>query len=329
MFRSRRALLESALGAGLVALALALAGGLYHMLKTPARPATGGPETRPARHASAAAARKPITPSRLSVVWRGRDPAREPVVASKTISAATRAQRRPPAPRIRFKVRGIIYEPGGDSVAFIESGKSISLQRRGDVIEGWRVLAVDMSAVTFTRNGRAIRLKLQELPFARRTAASQPEGPAEDRTLPAGVASGADRFGRKRVVAVMPASRSRGPARVIPDSGSADATVAIPRDLVASVRKDPIAAVRRDGVKFSINVRDGKMAGVTIGQVPRGSLAARYGFTRGDKILAVNGQPLDSPSRLFDLYNRHRNSNSVTVTLERSGRRKDVMFYAR
>ena len=61
--------------------------------------------------------------------------------------------------------------------------------------------------------------------------------------------------------------------------------------------------------------------------VAGGSLAATYGLATGDRIVAVNNQPITSLEQAWGLYNQFRDTNAVNVTIIRNGQKKVVTYY--
>jgi S1-C subfamily serine protease len=77
------------------------------------------------------------------------------------------------------------------------------------------------------------------------------------------------------------------------------------------------------------------LEGIPVGEVQRGTPAEqaglegprrnRYGrVVLGDVIVAVDGEPLDSRGELLDLFEAKGVGETVTLTLERDGDRRDV-----
>jgi general secretion pathway protein C len=50
----------------------------------------------------------------------------------------------------------------------------------------------------------------------------------------------------------------------------------------------------------------------------------KLGLKPGDLVTAINGQPLDDPQHSQEVFNTIQSSNSVTVTIERSGQKQDI-----
>ena len=93
-------------------------------------------------------------------------------------------------------------------------------------------------------------------------------------------------------------------------------------------RENPGAAMQ--GLQIEPYTSNGKMQGLTVANVEAGSIAAAY-LSPGDRILAVNGNPINSMSSAVSIYQQLRASgvSSVTVTMERGGQRQNVVYSIR
>ena len=324
MLAKLRARLDRLATGGLILLACALCASVYFALT----PATGKTSTEPpalAPKQTFDTDASPLTEERLSAVWKHRDPV-EGAPPSRVVSVTAK-----PA---LFTVRGIIYSSTGESVAFIEDKGNLVLCAVGHQLDGWEISAIEATAVTVIKDGEEHRLFYSPASYANRPLKAMiPFGKSETQAV-ASRAVGArhrqvsDRTrqnrdeGTRRVASVAAA-----PLRRAPRDHNADATQALPRSIAEKARRDPEALA--DGVKMSPALAsDGKkMIGVSIDHVANGSIAARYGLATGDRVVAVNGQTIDSPTRAYQLYQRYRNSDEVSVTIERGGKRKTVLYY--
>jgi type II secretion system protein C len=263
----------------------------------------------------------PLSESDLKVLWEGFDPKR---------SVSALLPLTPQGPAVPFTIQGIIYSADGDSVAFVKAGSKVQLCRAGDVIDGWTVKAIEPGRVLFDKDGRELALVVG------------------GRTYPAGgapsmvaLASPAVRPGRNTPPPADPSLRRRysppaprpvGTQGTMPlptaeERAAVDGAVGLPSDLADMARNNPSTVM--NGVTLEPHMVDKQMRGITIAQVAKDSFAARYGLAPGDRVLAVNGEPLDSAGRVYQLYNRYRHDNSVRVTIERAGQVKDVLYYVR
>jgi len=309
-------------------LVLALCAGLYSLLvPQPAlvpRPADAG---RPAPAGGSPDAVE-LTPAALKVVWEGLDPVRPAPRPRAATPKPSQAPRPKPAP-VDLELRGIIYSDAGDSVAFIERGKQVRALRVGLLLDDWRVQRINPASVVLMRKGRRLVLTLKTAygQYAVPVESYRPEkpvaaAPPKSRANPSRMTKGGKFRPVVRRVAAAPRRRP-------PPLNGADARVVVPRKLIEKYRSDPARVIVEQNIGVAPHFRDGKMAGLVLQRVPLGSLPAVYGFAVGDRIVAVNGKPLNSTAAILDIYSRYRNSDSMRVTLERNGTKKELLFYSR
>ncbi len=327
MLRRRQLLLRRAVSAVLLVLVCSCVGAAYLALKpTPATPSAQGEAARlPAARVLPAPG---LSEQDLGVIWRGRDPRTASLqpVAPITPEPSTDPQGLP------FKLRGIVYSTAGDSVAFVERDGEVVLFSAGDTVDGWVVSVIDAGSITLAKDGVERVLGIESRAYAAdqltamasaRGGVSPERGGAPATQYAARAAGGR---GSAAVDSAQPAGLTPRPQPRL--AGGVDARVAVPRDLVDAVRKDPTSV--EYGISYSADVgRDGKVQGYRIDSVKAGSLAARYGLAPGDKIVAVNDLPVDSPASVVRIYQRYLNSNSATVKIERGGEVKEVTYYVR
>ncbi len=79
-------------------------------------------------------------------------------------------------------------------------------------------------------------------------------------------------------------------------------------------------------VRIVPNYKNGKYAGVRMIGMQGDSLFGEIGFTNGDILLAVNGEPLDSPNKALSLYEALKNKARLTVLIERGGVAKTLRY---
>lgn len=72
--------------------------------------------------------------------------------------------------------------------------------------------------------------------------------------------------------------------------------------------------------------RDGKPQGFKIVGVRPGSLYSHIGVRSGDVLQSVNGEEISSPNKALELYERLKNSDNVTVDVERRGRKVTLEY---
>jgi len=330
----RRTAAERLATPALIALLAGLGASVYFVSRTP--PAAAPPVS----HQVEAIAQTPIsmpvlTEDDLSVVWRGIDPLPARVTPAPPQPAPDKRSTGTKAP-FPLKVRGIIFSDDAHSVAFLESGKQMILCRAGATVGGWSVAHVDKYSVTI-RKGEEVRVLTVEHPGfdampvdrpggGRRGAGHRPRATAPARPGLSSPRTSRER-GRPTPAGVVSARREEETVRPTkPPPTDADVTIAVRKEDVDLARSTPMAAVR--GLAFEPIMQAGGMEGILLRTIPKGSLAARYGFAPGDRIIAVNGEVIDSPQRMFQLYRRYQHSDAVRITIERGGKRRDILYYA-
>ena len=72
----------------------------------------------------------------------------------------------------------------------------------------------------------------------------------------------------------------------------------------------------------------GKMKGVKLLEIDKDSIVRMRGFRKGDVITSVNGQPLDSTTKVAEMVRdpKLRSAKRVTVVLERAGRQVQMIY---
>ena len=329
MLRLRRRLLDRFLTVGLVVLAAGLGAGVWLALSPLSPRVRGGGDAGPA--ASSRTPAVPLTAADLRILWGGGPEADNPRVRGS--GAPEMAQ---PADLLPFKIRGIIYSPEGSSVVFLDVAGKISLYHVGDVVEAWKVYSIQINGATFSRDGRQVLALLEGKAYNERplpsgevavSAGSERGGP---NPISADAAAGerSAEVASARAVVTQSVPAGMGVRASAPIPKDVDSSVAVPRAVVDQARSNPMAAM--DGVKYAVLTdKTGKMQGVVLTSVAVQSLAGRFGLAPGDRIIAVNGQSIDSVKKAIEIYNTYGNSDGVRVTIEREGRRRDVFFYAR
>ena len=264
----------------------------------------------------------------LKVVWEGIDPDRPSRLPRPAIKKPV-AQPKPKADTPNVKLCGVIFSSAGDSVAFVEHQALVAPVRVGHSFDGWRLSVIGPVSAVFSKGRRKHVLTMEteygdySVPAARDTG--RPDRGRSAAVARPGAMRGSNRPGLRQIGS----ERRPALAPVPPPLNGADARVAVSRRVIDRYRDDPSKAIAEQNLRIEPHLQNGRMAGVTLRRVPPGSLPASYGLMSGDKIVAVNGKPLNSAAAIMQLYSKHRNSESVRVTIERGGQRKEVLFYAR
>ena len=109
---------------------------------------------------------------------------------------------------------------------------------------------------------------------------------------------------------------------IVEDGG----VIHIPRTLINSYIKD-IDKIWRDTAIMN-HQTNGKLDGYKINFVRKGSDIEKIGLKRGDILVEVNAQPLDSLSMAMDIFKEMKNNKieNLTLTVIRDGRREDIEY---
>ncbi|NOZ63911.1 MAG: hypothetical protein GXO71_03065 [Caldiserica bacterium] len=79
-------------------------------------------------------------------------------------------------------------------------------------------------------------------------------------------------------------------------------------------------------VRISPFFKSGKMEGFRVSYIIPGSMVERMGIRKGDIIKKINGEAIDSPSKIFEFYRKFGNSNRIVVEVERNGKNESLVY---
>ena len=114
-------------------------------------------------------------------------------------------------------------------------------------------------------------------------------------------------------------------AQIESDSGGNDGVgFAIPADAAKSVADTLIAGGKVQHAYLGIRVSDSATSGAQITSVVSGSPADKAGLKAGDVITAIDGNSISNADDLTSAVGARKPSDTITVTITRSGSSKDV-----
>ncbi|MCM2280622.1 MAG: PDZ domain-containing protein [Bdellovibrionaceae bacterium] len=187
----------------------------------------------------------------------------------------------------------LVHSNPDKSVASVKTpsgGEAVAAFRRGDNMPGaGEVLGIERGRVIF-RNSMNRRKEFFELP--------------QDGRINLGLAAPTTKA----------ASRVDGEVQVISETER-------------TIKRDDVTRLTSnlpDLLQQARAVKDGDCFRV-LDMMP-GSIYERLGIKRGDCIRSVNGEPVDSPQKAMELYNTLKNSNSISLGVERNGRPETLNF---
>jgi general secretion pathway protein C len=74
------------------------------------------------------------------------------------------------------------------------------------------------------------------------------------------------------------------------------------------------------------NPQTGEIDGFTILDYQPGSIYEKLGLQRMDVLKNVNGEPVDSPAKAMELYNALKNSDKVSISIDRGGKSETLDY---
>jgi general secretion pathway protein C len=74
------------------------------------------------------------------------------------------------------------------------------------------------------------------------------------------------------------------------------------------------------------NPQTGEIDGFRLLDFQPGSIYEKLGLQRMDVIKGVNGEPVDSPAKAMELYNALKNSDKVSISVERNGKSESLDY---
>ncbi len=201
---------------------------------------------------------------------------------------------------------GAAYNPGHPdwSFAAISNGGSSELYRKGMDVDGDELLAIRPKSVLMRSGAGACKLTM--------FASQEPNAP---KTAPAKPSSGPGRPDRAS------SDRSGGLSKEEMDQGIekvSDTKFVIQRTLVDKVLANQASLMRT--ARVIPHEEDGRVVGVKLYGIRRTSLLGRLGLQNGDMLRTINGFDMTSPDSALEAYARLRNSNNITVALNRRGK---------
>lgn len=199
-------------------------------------------------------------------------------------------------------LKGIIYNPDGDSFAIVEvlGRKTEVLLNEGDIIENAYLKKINEFDVEFSYNGKDIKLVLPK--------------PQTDK--------GAVVI--KEAAKVVPVAAARTPEAPFAQVGGTSYTETIvpapqqPKsinlnEIAEKLRSDPAML---SSVSVTPYIQDGRVEGFVVNRIPEGTISAQIGIQPGDVIKRVNGVLIDSLAKAYAVYNNIQNSQTKLVTVE-------------
>lgn len=208
----------------------------------------------------------------------------------------------PPAPCDKSEasislIATMVAEPADWSMAAIESGDGDRIVRIGQSIDDREIMAIYRTRLVLAGSGKFECVELGE----RKGGGRRP--PPRSRA----VAS------NDKTDSIKDGVRKTGPN-----------TYEIDRNML-NEQLDDLGNLSRQA-RVIPHYRDGKPQGFKIVGVRPGSLYSHIGVRSGDVLKSVNGEEVTSPTKALELYEKLKNSDNVTLEVERRGRPTNLEY---
>lgn len=206
----------------------------------------------------------------------------------------------PPVPALSSLVdlTGIVYFTEGDSFAVLNLKRRNEevVYKAGDVIENAEIMKIEENCVTFLYDGKEEKLFLK-----------QDVGEAGFVEVAPGVTA-----------VVEEGKNEDGTPKIVNPSAVEMPTFAEPVSVEFS---KTLADLRNDkdlmkNLNVAPDLKNGKIGGFKINNIPAGSLPYTYGLRDGDVLRSVNGVFIDSVAKGFSVYNQIIKDKTEVVTVE-------------
>ncbi len=199
-----------------------------------------------------------------------------------------------PSPTGTYRVMGTIIGPGANSFAVIQEGPDVKQQRiyrLQDSIAGGKITRISRNGVTVFRLG-----KEEVLPFWEEEV--QPRSTA-DSSSPSG-----------EVVKKLSANR------FLLNREDVSAAFGNVNQLMTQAR-------------FRPNFAMGRPNGFSISEIQPGSLMEKIGLQNNDLLKKVNGQMINKPEDVFQVYSQLQKDSSIEIEIERNGQAEVLQYEIR
>ena len=223
-------------------------------------------------------------------------------LTNATQSIAPVTIRRPATVAVAPSMRGIkllaLYNSKDTLVITVEKNRKTSILGKGESIDGFILDSATRNHAIFKKAGKTFKLSLNNTKTTGRKSTNRHTSkPSSIKTAPAPVSKG-----------------------IVEQDG----IKLIDRSLLTNYISSPEKIWKDIGI--SENKVNGKLNGFKINYVKNGSDFQKLGLKRGDLLMAINAEKLDSIAGVMNLYKDINNIENLTLTVERNGKSEDIEY---
>lgn len=194
--------------------------------------------------------------------------------------------RAPNQPASNLKLRGTMAGVGGSGLAMIDVNGQTKVVSVGQEVEGLTLTRVDTYSARLEANGK---IQLLEMDTGQPTTRAAPPQPLKVSST------------------------------VVPMVNSANTNPIRTQRELRNILDNPSAFAGK-GFRMKPVVNEGKVIGMQVQLASLTHPLARLGVQNGDVIKSLNGEPLNGPEALSNIYRKLRNTSSLKFQVDRAGR---------
>ncbi|MEA2028867.1 MAG: PDZ domain-containing protein [Campylobacterota bacterium] len=187
-----------------------------------------------------------------------------------------------------------VYKSSDNVVVTVKKGSKTTVLSKGESIGGFTLMDASRDEALFEKSGKSYTLKFKK---KKRSASS------------------------KSIVSTIPTAKKEEPkANVIDDGG----IKVVKRDMIKDYMKKPKDIWKDIGIS---EIKKGKdITGFRVRFVRKDSGFEKLGIKRGDIILAINGERLDSYQDAFGVYKNIQTIENLTLTIKRKNQEMELDY---
>lgn len=191
-----------------------------------------------------------------------------------------------------------LYHASDKLVVTVAKGGKTTILEKGEKVDGFTLSSVGTNYAIFTKGGKKFRLSLSKIKNSGR----------QNSITPAGRSDSVKKQAKKEDTGIV----------------EEDGRKIISRDLLGSYTKD-VDKIWRD-IGIGDNKVNGRLNGFKINYVKKGSDFEKLGLKRGDILMAVNAEELNSYSAAMNFFKDIENIENLTLTVQRNGKSEDIEY---
>ncbi len=192
-----------------------------------------------------------------------------------------------------YKLLGL-YNSKEKIVVTVEKGRKTTVLVKGEDIDGFVLASAGRDYAIFKKSGEEFKLTLANNKKSQGRVDYQPK--------------------------IKHPSSTNNSSSIIDEGGVKH----IPRTLLTSYTKD-MDRIWRD-IAIVRHQNNGKLDGYKINYVKKGSDFEKLGLKRGDILVEINAEPLNSLSTAMNFFKEINNIENLTLTVIRDGKREDIEY---